>query len=154
MRIVTVMAIGGSSIENSFVGQASPPIHKLLWLRERSQAGESQARYVPCSFVAPPLRVTLKDLDGIAHRVEVQASTLFEAEATTVAVFRHQGWAVDAITSNAMLHIEEQLPSNSHDVPLKAIERWLRKPNVSPKDEVAKRAVSANPAVADRFGRK
>ena len=29
----------------------------------------------------------------------------------------------------------------THDVPLKAIERWVRTPSVSPKEEVAKRAV-------------
>ena len=33
-----------------------------------------------------------------------------------------------------------QHPANTHVVPLKAIERWLRKPSVSPKEAVAKRA--------------
>jgi hypothetical protein len=42
--------------------------------------------------------------------------------------------ANDALTPNAILHIEVQLPPISHDVPLKAIERWLRTPNLSPKE--------------------
>jgi hypothetical protein len=95
------------------------------------------------SSPVPPLRtcrVTIKDVEGVAHHVEVQASTLFEAGAAAVAAFRQQGWASDALTSNAILHIEVQLPPISHDVPLKAIERWLRTPSVSPKEEVAKRA--------------
>jgi hypothetical protein len=92
-------------------------------------------------------RVTLKDGDGIAHRVEIHASTLFEAGAAAVAAFRQQGWAADALTPNAILHIEVQLPPISHDVPLKAIERWLRTPSVSRKEEVAKRAVRPTGAV-------
>ena len=100
------------------------------------------------SSPVPPLRtcrVTLKDVDGLIHHVEVQASTLFEAGAAAVAAFRQQGWAADALTPNAVLHIEVQLPPITHDVPLKAIERWLRTPSVSPKEEVVKRAL--RPAV-------
>ena len=83
-------------------------------------------------------RVTIKDIDGVAHRVEVHASTLFEAGAAALAALRQQGWAVDALTPNATLHVEVQLPPIVHDVPLKAIERWLKKPSISPKEEVAK----------------
>ena len=86
------------------------------------------------SSPVPPLRtcrVTLKDLNGVAHRVEVQASTLFEAGAAAVAAFRQQGWAAEALTSNGILHIKVQLPPITHDVPLKAIEHWLRTPGSS-----------------------
>ena len=44
------------------------------------------------------------------HHVEVQASTLFEAGAAAVAAFRQEGWAAAALTPNAVLHIEVQLP--------------------------------------------
>jgi len=94
------------------------------------------------SSPVPPLRtcrVTVKDLEGVAHRVEVQASTLFEAGAAAVAAFRQQGWAAEALTPNAVLHIEVQLPPITHDVPLKAIERWLRTPSVSPTQEMGER---------------
>ena len=92
----------------------------------------------------PPLRtcrVTIKDLDGVSHHVEVQASTLFEAGTAAAAAFRLQGWAADALTPNAVLHIEVQLPPITHDVPLKAIEQWLRTPSVSPKEEMGKRTL-------------
>lgn len=77
------------------------------------------------------------------HHVDVQASTLFEAAAAALAAFRHQGWAVGALTPNATLRVEVQLPPIVHDVPLKSIERWLRTPSVSPKEEMAKRRVSS-----------
>jgi hypothetical protein len=88
-------------------------------------------------------RVTVKDLEGVAHHVEVQASSLFEAGAAAVAAFRQQGWAADALTPNATLRVEVHLPPITHDVPLKAIERWLRTPSVSPKEEILKRKVAA-----------
>jgi hypothetical protein len=108
------------------------------------------------SSSVPPLRtcrVTVKALDGAAHHVEVQAATLFEAGAAAVAAFRQQGWAADALTANAVLHIEVQLPPITHDVPLKAIERWLRTPSVSPKEEVAKRAVRPAVEMSSRTSR-
>lgn len=104
--------------------------------------GEHKAKDVLSSPV-PPLRtcrVTIKDVEGVAHHVEVQASSLFEAGAAAVAAFRQQGWATEALTPNATLHIEVQLPPIAHDVPMKAIEQWLRTPSVSPKEEMGKRA--------------
>ena len=98
--------------------------------------------------VVPPLRtcrVTAKDLDGLLHHVEVQASTLFEAAAAAIAAFRQEGWAADALTPSATLRVEVQLPSIVHEVSLKAVERWVRTPSTSPKEEIAKRA-AARPA--------
>ena len=84
-------------------------------------------------------RVTLRDADGIAHQVDVQGSTLFEAAAAAVAIFRQQGWAAQALTANAVLRVEVQLPTVIHEVPLKAVERWLNEPTASPKDQLLRR---------------
>jgi hypothetical protein len=87
--------------------------------------------------------VTVRDIGGTAHHVDVQASSLFEAAAAAVAAFRQQGWAADALTPNATLRVEVQLPPIVHDVPLKALKRWVRTPSVSPKEEMAKRTLKA-----------
>lgn len=71
--------------------------------------------------------------------MRVQASSLFEAAAAAVAAFREQGWAEEALRPNATVHVEVHLPPVVHDVPLKAVERWLRSPNASPKDMVGKK---------------
>ena len=84
-------------------------------------------------------RVTARGLDGVAHSVDVQASTLFAAAATALSLFRKQGWADGALTPNAILRVEVQLPSTVHDVPLKAVEQWVRSPSTSPKEFAAKR---------------
>lgn len=87
-------------------------------------------------------RVTLRDAEGTAHEVTVQAATLFEAAAAAVATFRQQGWAAEALTPHARLRVEVQLPSIVHEVPLKAVERWLRSSSTSPKDLALKRRAS------------
>ena len=74
----------------------------------------------------------------MTHHVEVQASTLFEAGAAAIAAFRQQGWAAQALTANATLHIEVRLPPIAHDVPVRAIERWLKSPSDSPRETIAK----------------
>ena len=86
-------------------------------------------------------RVTVKGPDGITHSVEAEGSTLFEVAATALASFRNEGWT-DALTANAVLQIEVQLPPIVHSVPLKAVERWAAGPNASPKEALVKRIVS------------
>jgi hypothetical protein len=50
--------------------------------------------------------VSVKDVDGVVHHVEVQAATLFEAGAAAIAAFRQQGWAVDALTPGLGIRVE------------------------------------------------
>jgi hypothetical protein len=89
----------------------------------------------------PPRKclVSIRDLDGVTHSVTVSGATLFEAAAAAIALFKQEQWARAALTMNAVLRIEVQLPPVIHDVPLKAVERWVNGPSVSPREEAAKR---------------
>ena len=93
----------------------------------------------------PVLRcvVSLTDSDGVRHSVAVSAATLFEAAAAGVATFRRESWAADALTPNATVRVEVQPPPILHDVPLKAIERWVNAPAISPSEQAAKRTFRA-----------
>ncbi len=71
--------------------------------------------------------------------MQVQASSLYEAAGRAVAAFREQGWAADALTPNVTLRVEVQIPPIVHEVPLKAVERWLQSPSTSPREDLAKR---------------
>jgi hypothetical protein len=82
--------------------------------------------------------VSVRDPEGITHTVQVQASGLYEAAARALAAFREQGWATDALTPNATLRVEVHAPSVVHEVPLRAVERWIRSPSPSPKEAVLK----------------
>jgi hypothetical protein len=93
--------------------------------------------------------VSVKDLDGITHSVTVHGATLYEAAAAAIAIFRQEQWAAAALTSNAVLRIEVQLPAVVHAVPLKAVERWVNGASVSPRDEAAKRQIR-DPRTVDR----
>jgi hypothetical protein len=82
--------------------------------------------------------VSVRDPEGVTHSVRVQASSLFEAAAQAVAAFRDQGWAAAALTPAAVLRVEVHSPPVVHEVPLRAVERWVRSPNPSPKEKLAK----------------
>jgi hypothetical protein len=83
--------------------------------------------------------VTFRDAQGLSHSVDVTASSLFEAAATALAMFRAQEWIAPAITPGIVLRVEVLAPSIIHDVPLKAVESWMRSPATSPKDFLLKR---------------
>jgi hypothetical protein len=90
--------------------------------------------------------VTVETADGITHSVEVEGSSLFEVAATALAAFRNEGWT-DAITPNAVLQIEVQLPPIVHSVPLKAVEKWIASPNTSPREALVKSAARPTTSV-------
>jgi hypothetical protein len=94
-------------------------------------------------------RVTVRDLDGTVHRVEVQGSTLFEAAAAAVAAFRQYAWAAGALTPAAVLRVEVHLPPVVHDVPLRAVERWAQSPSASPREGISKRALRVNTTLVE-----
>jgi hypothetical protein len=84
-------------------------------------------------------RVSIRDVDGITHTVEVTAGSLFEAAGAALSAFRQHAWAATSLTPAATLRVEVQMPAIVHDVPLKAVERWLAAPSASPRDESVKR---------------
>lgn len=85
--------------------------------------------------------VSLRDPEGITHTVRVEGESLFEAAALAVGAFREQGWAADALTANAILRVEVHLPTVVHEVPMKAVERWLQEPSVSPRHQLLKKSM-------------
>src|SRR5262245_51753859 len=78
--------------------------------------------------------------DGTRHWVTVHASTLFEAATPGIVAFRAEKWAAGALTPNATLRIEAQPAPVVHDVTIKALERWISAPSISPSEQAAKRA--------------
>ena len=88
-------------------------------------------------------KVSVRGVDGITHAVEAESTSLFEVAAQAVALLREEGWT-DALTPNAILHVEVQLPPIIHQVPLKAVEKWASAPRATPKEALAKSAVRSN----------
>jgi hypothetical protein len=90
-----------------------------------------------------PCTVSVRDTEGVTHTVQVQGSSLFEAAARAVAAFRGQSWAAEALGPAAVFRVEVHPPSVIHEVPLKAVERWLRSPSASPKEMTTKIAAGS-----------
>lgn len=86
-------------------------------------------------------KVSVTDLQGITHSTTVTGESLFEAAARAIATFRQEAWATEALTPNAILHVEVQLPAVIHDVPLKAVEQWANGPSISPREQPSKGAL-------------
>jgi hypothetical protein len=60
-----------------------------------------------------------------------------------VVAFREQDWAAEVLTPAAVLRVEVHPPPVVHDVPLNAVERWLRSPSTSPKEMTTKIAAGS-----------
>lgn len=89
-------------------------------------------------------RVSVRDLNGVLHTVEVGAVTLFEAAAQAVAIFEREAWAAEALTVNAVLDVEVTLPPVVHHVPLAAVRKWQAGLTTSPRVQAIKRSIKTN----------
>ena len=89
-----------------------------------------------------PCRVSVRDIDGVVHSVEVSGATLFEAAAQAVAVFEREPWAAAALTPGAALDVEVAIPAVTHRVPLSALRKWIGSPTTSPREKAIKQLLN------------
>ncbi len=87
-------------------------------------------------------RVAFTDHDTIAHSVEVQADSVFEAVVLATGVFTHSAF-VPSIGTGATLTVEVREPSTSHDVPFTKVLRWLEQPGRTPAEITTKKRLNA-----------
>jgi hypothetical protein len=81
--------------------------------------------------------VTLTDVEGISHTVEVSAESLYEAAALALRELRQEPW-VAALPPHARFDISVTAPAIHHTVALRAVEQWLREPARSPEEKLRK----------------
>jgi hypothetical protein len=77
-------------------------------------------------------RVSFTDTEGIAHAVEVAASTLYEAATLAMAEFRRCGFTEHAPGPATRLTVTVKAPATSHEVQWGKVELWIQsagKPN-------------------------
>ncbi len=89
-----------------------------------------------------PCRVSVRDIDGVVHSVEVQGATLFEAAAQAVSAFEREPWAAAALTAGATLDVEVAMPPVRHRVPLAALRKWIESPTTSPREKTIKQMLN------------
>jgi hypothetical protein len=78
-------------------------------------------------------RVTIQDLDGVAHTVEVTASSLYEAVAQGLAAIRGHEW-VAGVAEGRNVKVSVADVRVEHEVKLADFTRWLETRGRSPRE--------------------
>jgi hypothetical protein len=86
-------------------------------------------------------RVTIRDMEGVDHTVQVTAGTLYEAVALGLASIRSEEW-VEGIPDG--LNVVKVSASNvpvEHSVQMKDFNAWLKKEGGSPRESSDRRRI-------------
>ena len=86
-------------------------------------------------------RVTIRDIGGIAHTVEVTASTLYEAVAQALAALRGHEWVAGIPHGLNVVKISVANVRVDHEVKMVDFERWLEKPGGSPREVIDRQRI-------------
>jgi len=79
-------------------------------------------------------RVTITDMEGVAHTVEVTAASLFEAVALGLVALRGNQWVTGMPDGFAPVKVRVMEISVEHEVKLKDFTKWLDRRGTTPKE--------------------
>jgi hypothetical protein len=88
-------------------------------------------------------RVTIRDIDGRTHSVDVTAATLFEAVAQALAALRRDEWVAGIPGGLNVVHVSVANVRVDHQVRMADFEHWLEKPGGSPREIVERQRIRA-----------
>ena len=83
-------------------------------------------------------RVSFTDSDGIAHAVEVEAGSLYEAVGLAIDRFRRCEHVKYEPSASHEFTVEPREPGSEHRLTRKVFDEWLRRPPRSPADVALK----------------
>jgi len=84
-------------------------------------------------------RVTIKDLDGVKHTVEVTAETLYEAVALGLVALRGNDWVMGVAQGLNTVQVSVVDIPIKHSVKIKDFHDWLERSTGAPR-EISKRS--------------
>jgi hypothetical protein len=79
-------------------------------------------------------RVTIQDMEGVSHTVEVTAATLYEAVAQGLAAIRGNEWVAGIAEGFNFVKVSVTDVRVEHEVKLGDFTKWLEKTGGSPRD--------------------
>jgi hypothetical protein len=79
-------------------------------------------------------RVTIQDMDGVSHTVEVTAATLYEAVAQGLAAIRGNEWVAGVAEGFNVVKVSVADVRVEHEVKLGDFTKWLERTGGSPRD--------------------
>jgi hypothetical protein len=88
-------------------------------------------------------RVTVKDLDGVSHTVEVTAATLYEAVALGMAAIRTDEWVTGIAQGLNSVKVRVTNIAVEHEVILQDFIRWLDRTGGSPREMMERNRIKS-----------
>jgi hypothetical protein len=79
-------------------------------------------------------RVTIQDMDGVSHTVEVTAATLYEAVAQGLAAIRGNEWVAGIAEGFDVVKVSVADVRVEHEVKLGDFTKWLDRTGGSPRE--------------------
>ena len=79
-------------------------------------------------------RVTIHDMDGVSHTVEVTAATLYEAVAQGLAAIRGNEWVAGIAQGLNVVRVSVADIRVEHEVKLMDFTKWLERAGGSPRE--------------------
>ena len=79
-------------------------------------------------------RVTIQDMDGVTHTVEVTAATLYEAVAQGLAAIRGNEWVTGIAQGLNVVKVSVADVRVEHEVKLMEFTKWLERDGGSPRE--------------------
>jgi len=78
--------------------------------------------------------VTIRDLDGVSHTVDVTAATLYEAVAMGLAALRGNQWVAGVADGLNVVRVSVADVRVEHEIKLQDFTKWLEKAGGSPRE--------------------
>lgn len=79
-------------------------------------------------------RVTIQDMDGVAHTVEVTAGTLYEAVARGLSAIRGNEWVAGVAQGLNVVKVSVADVRVEHEVKLNDFTKWVDRTGGSPRE--------------------
>jgi hypothetical protein len=86
-------------------------------------------------------KVTIQDLNGVTHAVNVTAATLYEAVALGVAAIRTDEWVTDIAQGLNAVKVQVTNVSVEHEVKMMDFTKWLDRANGSPREMIERKRI-------------
>jgi len=88
-------------------------------------------------------RVTIKDMNGVSHTVEVTAATLYEAVAQGLAAIRGNEWVAGVAEGLNVVKVSVADVRVEHEVKLMDFTKWLERSPRSPRESSERHRIRA-----------
>ena len=92
-------------------------------------------------MAARSCRVTISDLEGVAHTVEVTATSLYEAIALGLLALRDNQWVMGIPDGFAPVKVRVVDIPVEHEVKMKDFKQWIERRGNTPKDVMDRKKI-------------